>query len=328
MIKTDVVGCGLGRDPQSLSLRPANDFHRPFGRHVGHVKVAASGPGEFDIPEYRSVFSRPGHAGQAQAGGPVTGVHAALAHDGPIFGVGDDRNTQDIGVLEGVCHQTTVFHRHPVVREPDRPGVHHVAELGHALAFQTRADGSGGMDPAQAGLMPTVDEIADHAGIVDGRIRVGHRNDGSIPTRGGRPTSRSYGFLFFVAGLAEMRVQIHKTRSADQPFAVQSGNTLHFRDPHTQALDPALADMEESFAFTKFPLAAEFDAGHKEFRGNALPAPFHFRTSFRLTDFLFLCRGQRPRITAGQQIDKGHAHGHAVGHLIENNLAGPVGHGA
>ena len=99
------------------------------------------------------------------------------------------------------------------------------AELGHLpqrrqlLAGPAHGDGPGHVDVAHR-LGPELEDLAHHAGVVDGRFGVGHRHHRRVPAEGRGAGAGLHRLRFLPARLAQVRVEVDEARKGDEPIGV------------------------------------------------------------------------------------------------------------
>ncbi len=149
------MGRGLGGHRQARGLGPADKFNAAGGADMGDMQAAAGEARQGKIPEDHDLFDGGGDALQSQFQGDPAFVHDACAPKFQVLGVGDDRQAEGAGVLQGPAHEHGTQHRPAVVGDGHGPGLLLIAVLAQLLALRAHGDGRHRIDPGQTrGLRP------------------------------------------------------------------------------------------------------------------------------------------------------------------------------
>jgi hypothetical protein len=159
---------------------------------------------------------------------------------GRVLAVGEDRLPEHLGVFERAPHELGVGDRHPVVRERDRAGLGHLAQLRQLLPLEPLRDGAHGEDVRRAGFAGLRVHV-DHADrVVAHAARVGHHGDAREAAGDRRRGARGDRLLVLAPRLAEVDVHVDEAGDDDQPLRVD-GLVGLFRDlaglPDLSAVD-------------------------------------------------------------------------------------------
>ena len=205
----------FGGHPNAALLRLADDGDRPACRHVTEMHVAARQLGKQHVARDHDLFGCSGNPLQAESRGHEAFVHDAAGGQRGILAMIGNGNVERAGVFQRSAHQVTGDDGLAVVRDRDGPGAHHLPELGEPLALLADRDGADRMHARQSGA-PRLPHDESHCRLVVGDgIGIRHRADRREPARRGRARAARHRLFVFVAGLAQMHVQIDEPRSDD-----------------------------------------------------------------------------------------------------------------
>jgi hypothetical protein len=151
-----------------------------------------------------------------------------------ILGVLDQRQIERPGVLERAAQQARVHHRAAVVGDRDDAALFHVGDIGQHLALEALGDRADRPDPDGAELAGAPHDQLGHRALVVDRLGVRHAADRREATGGRRARAGLDVFLVFLAGLAQVDVEIDE--AGDDPQAL---------DVDDAAADQAAADLDD-----------------------------------------------------------------------------------
>jgi hypothetical protein len=141
----------------------------------------------------------------------------AIALQGGILAVIDDRRVQHPCVLEGSPHQQCCRHWPAVVRKRDAPGRALLAELRKLLATRAERNCADRVDTRQPGLCGLLQNELRDPGVIVDRVGVGHAGDGREAARHRRGRSGRDRLLVLLTRLAQMHVHIDETGDDEPP---------------------------------------------------------------------------------------------------------------
>ena len=222
----EVVRRDLGRDRDAPVLRVAHEVDGGRGRQVEEVDGRAGELGEQDVPGDDGRFGRLRPARDPEAAGPRAFVHVPAGGERRVFGVlGDDGAGQRMGVLERAPHDAGVGDTSTVVGEDaDTEGV----ELPHRRelpAATTLGDAARRHHVARR-LAACGEHGRDDGGVVERRLRVRHGDDGGEASESGGAGAGFDRLRLFVAGLAQVGVQVDEAGHDEAPGGVEYGRAF------------------------------------------------------------------------------------------------------
>ncbi len=149
-------------------------------------------------------------------------AHHAAGEKRRIFAVVDHRQIERAAVIHHLAHQARGGDGLAIVADGDDSGVLHRGDFGERFAFAAdrgRADRPDAHAGCRGGAF---DDAARDGGVVVHRLRIGHAADGreSAARRGAR--AGLDGFGHFLAGLAQMAVEVDEAGRDDQAFGVEN----------------------------------------------------------------------------------------------------------
>ena len=175
------------------------------------VKVRARHLRQDHIAGDHRLFRCRRDAGQAEERGVEAFVHDAAIGEVRILLVRDDRHPQHRAVFQRAPHELRIGDRLAVIADRDASRRSQIRELRQLLAFQTFADGTDGIHATRAVPRRLGDDHLGDRPLVVRRNRVRHRAHRRVPARHCRPSSGRDRLFMFLAGLAQMGVQIDET---------------------------------------------------------------------------------------------------------------------
>ena len=183
--------------------------------HVRHVHVSARQLGEEGVPGHDHRLGRVGYALHPEPCGRPALVHDAVPLEVGVFGVLDDGNAQGTGQLERTAHDLRVSHRLPVVGDRHRARLDQLLDLGQRFPHLPARDRRDGVDARVSTLARPPDHVLDPGTVVERRVRVRHAGDRGEPAARRGPGSRIDRLLLFLAGLAQVHVDVHESGADD-----------------------------------------------------------------------------------------------------------------
>jgi hypothetical protein len=219
------VRARLGGHRPALALRPADDLHRPGGRHVAHVQPRPDVCGQQAVPGDDRLLRDRRPATETEPAGELALVHLGVLGEPWLLGVLGDDPVERLDVLQRPAHQHGVGDALAVVGEHADPGgrVGHRAQLGQPLAAQADGDRAYREHVAVPGLAAQPPDLLHHAGGVGDRVGVGHRVHGGEPAQRGGQRPGLHGLGVLAAGLAQVGVQVHQAGQRHQAVGVELG---------------------------------------------------------------------------------------------------------
>ena len=207
VVQREVVGRGLGGDGQARALGRAHRVERRRDRQVQEVHARPGQPRQRDVAQHHQLLGLGRNAGDAEVARPLTFVHVPAARQRRVLAVLGERDVERGGVLERAAHEPRVLHARTVVGEEAHAQRRHLGQRRQSLPRPAHGDGARHVHVARR-RRTQVEHLADDGCAVDGRVGVGHRDDGRVaPERGGAGAGVDC-LRLFTAGLTEMRVQV------------------------------------------------------------------------------------------------------------------------
>ena len=217
MVRRDFAG-----DAQAHLFREANIFERAGGGHVRDVQAGASERGEFDIASGANGFGLRGNAFQAEANGARAFAHDAAGEERRIFAVINHRQTERIAIIHHLAHEAGGGDGLAVVADGDDSGVFHGGDFREGFAFAADGGCADGPNADAARGGGAFDDSAGDGGIVIHRMGIGHAADGGEAAASGGARAGFDGLGHFLAGLAQVAVQVNESRRDDHAGGVEN----------------------------------------------------------------------------------------------------------
>ncbi len=130
------------------------------------------------------------------------------------------RDAKAFGVVECPAHEGAVLDTCTVVGEQRQPEVRKLAQRRQRVPGATDRDGPCHGDLGGAARTEGED-FRRHGRGIDGRLRVGHRDDRRVTTQRGRPRPGLDRLGLFPSRLAQVRVEVNEARTDQAPDRVQ-----------------------------------------------------------------------------------------------------------
>ena len=199
------------RQPAPLGL--ANQAHGFGAADVGHVVARAGERDQLQIARDHGRLGRGWLAAQADARRRPHPRGPARRPTGQVSSAcWMTSKSEAARVLQRAAHDFAVHHALCRRRKPRRSRLPAFAHLGQGSRPSALRDAADGIDAHRADLVrPAHDQFGDSA-VVVGRNRVRHGTDGGEASRRRGGGARLDVFLVFLAGLAQVGVQVDKPR--------------------------------------------------------------------------------------------------------------------
>src|SRR5271155_4495075 len=193
----------------------ADVFERAGGGHVRDVQARASENGELDVASSADGFGFRGNSLQAEANGARAFTHDAAGEERGILAVVNHRQIQRIAVVHYLAHQARGGYGFAVVADGNDPGIFHRGDFGEGFAFATYGGSADRPDVYGSGSGGAFDDGARDRGVVIYRLSIRHAAHGCESATGGGARAGLDGFGHFLAGLAQVAVQIDEAGRDD-----------------------------------------------------------------------------------------------------------------
>ncbi len=223
----EVVRSNLGGDGLAVALGLADEFDGAGGGDVLDVVACADAFIEEEIACDHEFLGDGGETGEAEFDGGGAGVHGPAGKRWFFAVLGEDA-AEHFDVLEGFEHDGGGSDADAIIGEADGTGGVHEGHLGEFLPLAALGDGADGKNIAKCGGLGAGMDEADLGVIIESGRSVGHAADGGEATRGGGGAASGDGFLGFLAGLAEVNVDVDEARCDREAGAVNDGEVRGF----------------------------------------------------------------------------------------------------
>ncbi len=172
---------------------------------------------------------------EAESGGHGTLVHHAALGERKVLAVVGHGDTEGQGVLQRGAHQLARHHRVAVVAHRDRPGGHHLAELGELLALLSHRDAADGVHAREPRRLAARLDEPDGALVVNHRIGVGHGADAGEPAGHGRGRAGGDRFALLLARLAQVHMHVNQAGGHHEAGGIELQGVVGVAEiaPHT-----------------------------------------------------------------------------------------------
>ena len=217
------MGRRFGRDRETFLLGMADQVDGTGGGHVEKMHRCAGEAGQCDVAGDHGLLGRSRHARDAEPARPTPLVHGTAGRQAGVLTVLSQRHPEPLGVVEGTPHQRAVLHAGAIVSEERDAQCRQLGQRRQRVAGPSHRDGAGHRHLGHAADAEG-EHLGRHPGRVDGRLRVGHGDDGGEAAECSRPGAGLDRLGLLVPGLAQVGVQV------DQPGADQApGGVEHPR---------------------------------------------------------------------------------------------------
>ena len=224
--EAEVVWCHLRGDWQAVCLRLPDELDAPRRGQMQEVHPDAGESDELDVAVEHQLFGdrRPArHAHRAAAFAFVH--HGTFGEPGDLTVLGEG-DTEAAGVLQRPPHQQRILHAGAVVGEEVHTGSGELGIRRQRLTEAANRDATGRQHLAQGGQIALPPhEVDDRPCVVRWR-RVGHRHDRREPAQSRGATAGLDRLRLFLAGLAEVGVEIDEAGSHDAAGGIEHGRGL------------------------------------------------------------------------------------------------------
>ena len=228
-------------DAQALLLGAPHVFERSRGRKMRDVQTAAGKRGDFNVASHADRFRRSRHALQSQSNGSRTFAHHTTRSQRNVLAMIDYRQAQRAAVLHGLAEQPRGGHGFSVVADGYDSRILHCRDFSQCFAF---APDGRGADRPNAHRSPSLrainHETSDGSVVVD-RLGIGHRADRRKASTSRGTRAGLDGFREFLAGHAQVAMQVNKSGSDDQAGGVENFRAVR-REARAQAQNPFPVD--------------------------------------------------------------------------------------
>ena len=210
----------LGGDPHAARLGLGDRLDRLARGQVLDVDPALLVAGDRRVArDHRRLRDRR-DAGQPEPRGDLALVHHAGARQARVLLVQREHAAAEPLVLERLAQDRGAVHRPAVVGEAERAGVGQLGHLGQRVAVEPARDRGEEAD-RDARLAPRrLAQRAQHGGVVDHRVGVGHRDDGDEAAGRRGAGAGVEVLLVLLAGHAQVHVRVDEAREQVAALAV------------------------------------------------------------------------------------------------------------
>ena len=148
-------------------------------------------------------------------------AHHAAGEERWVLAVVNHREAERGAIVHHLAHQAGGGDGLAVVADGDNPGALHRGDFREGFAFTPHRSRANRPDSHGARGCGAFDDGAGNRGVVVYGLRVGHTADGGESSARGGLRAGLYRFGHFLAGLAQMAVEVYETGRDDQPLRVE-----------------------------------------------------------------------------------------------------------
>ncbi len=177
--------------------------------------------GELDVASGADGFRFRGNSLQAEADGARAFAHNAAGEERGILAVVNHRQIERIAVVHDLAHQARGGYGLAVVADGDDSGIFHRGDFGKGFAFAAYGGRADRPDVHGSGSGGAFDDGARDGGVVVHGLSIRHAADGCESAASGRTRAGFDGFGHFLAGLAQVAVEIDEAGRDDEAGGIE-----------------------------------------------------------------------------------------------------------
>jgi hypothetical protein len=207
--------------PETSSASLPDHLDGPGGRNVRYMYARAGYLSEHYVTRDVAFFGSAVYPLQTEKSRIPAFIHHSPGRKACVLAMIDNDKAVIARILHRVSHNLGIHHGISIIGDRDRAGLFHLGHLRKLYARRRARDCAHGKYSCQPRLVRFLYNVAGHGGVIVYGIRIRHRANGGKPARDRRGRSRCDCLFILLAGLAQVDVEIDKSRSHYESSGVE-----------------------------------------------------------------------------------------------------------